>query len=716
MAGDTDTMSVASYSSLTRETAFEYYLSGAPSQILYGDAMPTGETGTYTHLDPRGFLTDIQIVRSGTAQHVAPTRNVAGLVTMQHVNITGEPITYVESDWTYDKLGRVSSQIDKTSAGTAAEQALTYLGNDDLATLDQYLGTNHKTFQFGYDTRHQLTSTTETTTTGYFNAAYGYGNAGRLANAFESTLSTPPTGSEVVPRTLDYHYAGDDPEEVTSLVNNAQNGNTHNVGQPYATYTYDEVGNQLTRCVATSPFGAVSSPCNGEETDYVYDGKDQLRRATKKLNGVVQGSEEYWYGGGGQRMITVKRDASGNKTEMIWWIDDVEAHYDPSGTNTLTYSHVSLGTPLARVARTSSTDAPLEYQFHGLGNSTLAAISETGTINASFSYAPFGEIIEATDAGSGNNAGIEAHRRRVNDKYVDEISDLAYYGFRYYDKALIGWTQADPLYRFVPEARYSYPRRGNLYGFSLNNPLRYIDPDGRDSWTRGAQHWTRNTRNYALQAALAKNAKGAVYGAPTMDFGGSASGAAKTSEIPAPTVAPGDYTGYAPIDFVEFLVDEIESGEAEEFLSTVADKFEEAASSIGGAAEEAIDKVEEAASAVKNVAEGAIETLGEGITFYHGSDVESVTSLVENNAVDQSAAAELGGGDVFWMTTNLEKAGMFASANPAGGQPAIAGLQLSIDTVQSMQASGAVEISGDVAQFHDWDELNRVCRFFKVDF
>ncbi len=67
----------------------------------------------------------------------------------------------------------------------------------------------------------------------------------------------------------------------------------------------------------------------------------------------------------------------------------------------------------------------------------------------------------------------------MNDKYVDAATGLAYYGARYYDKTLVGWTQMDPLYRFVPDARWSAPRRGNVYAFTLQNPLRYTDPDGR---------------------------------------------------------------------------------------------------------------------------------------------------------------------------------------------------------------------------------------------
>src|SRR5262245_24303632 len=64
-------------------------------------------------------------------------------------------------------------------------------------------------------------------------------------------------------------------------------------------------------------------------------------------------------------------------------------------------------------------------------------------------------------------------------KEHDELTSLSYYGARYYDRLTLSWMQADPLYRFVPDLAWDEPRRANLYSFSLNNPLKYYDPDGR---------------------------------------------------------------------------------------------------------------------------------------------------------------------------------------------------------------------------------------------
>jgi RHS repeat-associated protein len=377
-------------------------------------------------------------------------------------------MTFIESNWTYDKLGRVASQIVQQGPGPTqvARQDLAYFGNDDPSTLDDWLGaTNHKQFHYTFDLRHQLLGVSESAQGGVFGATYTFGNAGRFRTALETAASLP--NSDVKPRSVSYVYGdANDRERVTALTNTID-------GTTYASYSCDEAGNQIHRAYAAT----------GESWDFVYDGKDHLRRATKKLNNVVTGTEEYWYDGTGIRIAIVKRDASGNKTEMTWFLNETEAHYDGAGNLIHVYSHLSLGTPVARVDRAGNTTTNLEFQFHGLANNTLAAVDQGGTINASFSYAPFGEIVEATDAGGGLGAGVLAHRRRMNDKYLDELTDLAYYQARLYDKTLIAWTQGDPFYRFAPDAAWTQPLRANLYTFDRNNPLRYLDPDGRDSQT-----------------------------------------------------------------------------------------------------------------------------------------------------------------------------------------------------------------------------------------
>jgi RHS repeat-associated protein len=323
-------------------------------------------------------------------------------------------------------------------------------------------------------------------------------------------LSSLPAGSNVIPRDVHYQYAGADPEQVTALNNEG--------GGTFRSYEFDLAGNQTIRCNGTLTAGV----CSGESLHMLYDGKDQLRRVTKKsAGGAVLGSEEYYYDHENRRNLVVRRDAAGTKTEQLWFIGDVEAHYDAAGTFTYSYADLALGTTVARVKR-SGAPYELEFLFHGLASNTIASVDQGGTINASMSYAPFGEIIEASDAGAPN--GLAAHRRRMNDKFVDEVSDLAYYGYRYYDKTSMTWTQSDPLYRFLPEMAWTEPRRSSLYSMTLNNPTRYIDPDGR---------FVGEFATALIDAATAVAAPAAIPGAPAAAVGAAVSSASRLVQLGA---------------------------------------------------------------------------------------------------------------------------------------------------------------------------------------
>jgi RHS repeat-associated protein len=462
------TLQVAGYPTLSRSMNAHLNIFGAPRQIEYRDNIGAGTNQTTLdyNYDARGMPSSLRLHRTGEPSAVLAeqTRNVAGFVTKRRNNTTSP--SFVETNFVYDKLGRVIRQdVQRSQTPTrVVRQDLAYFGNDDPRSLTHYLGATSKVFNYAYDVRGQLTSVA-TTTAGYFNATYAYGAGGRFSRATETqTISPRPPGTEVKPRDVSYVYGDADPERVTALTNVSG-------GTTYAGYTYDASGNITKRCYGGSGVPA----CAGESVEYVYDGKDQLRRATRKVNGVVQASEEYWYDMGGARVAVVKRNAAGAKSELIAFVGGVQAHYDSAGTNTKVYSHLSLGTPVARVQR-NATGTSLEYQFHGLADNTIAAVAHNGTVNASFSYAPFGDALETTNAG-GTATGVAAHKRRFNDKYQDDVSGLGYYGARYYDKTLMGWTQADPLYLRLPDMAGN-PRRGNLYQFVLNNPLSYIDPDG----------------------------------------------------------------------------------------------------------------------------------------------------------------------------------------------------------------------------------------------
>jgi RHS repeat-associated protein len=68
-----------------------------------------------------------------------------------------------------------------------------------------------------------------------------------------------------------------------------------------------------------------------------------------------------------------------------------------------------------------------------------------------------------------------SRRGQFTGKERDSETGLDYFGARYFSGAQGRFTTADPL---MASARASNPQTWNRYSYALNNPLRYVDPDG----------------------------------------------------------------------------------------------------------------------------------------------------------------------------------------------------------------------------------------------
>ncbi|MCL4228003.1 MAG: hypothetical protein KJZ91_26355 [Myxococcales bacterium] len=217
-----------------------------------------------------------------------------------------------------------------------AKQQLDYFGQDDPSRLRHWLGSAYYDFAYEFDRRHQLAGVAEDG--GRMDAAYTFTTAGKLASA--DVLGTPAPGGELVARKVTYEYASPaDPEAVSALRDDQ--------GGALRSYTYDTVGSMVTR-----------SSGGGTPEEFVYDGEDQLRRATRTGSGA--GVEEYFYDHAGQRAAVVTRDAGGAVESVRVFFGDAEVVLSPTGWVTKAHAHLSLGTPVARITDRSE----LELQYH----------------------------------------------------------------------------------------------------------------------------------------------------------------------------------------------------------------------------------------------------------------------------------------------------------------------------------------------------------------
>ncbi|MET1256555.1 RHS repeat-associated core domain-containing protein [Aliikangiella maris] len=107
------------------------------------------------------------------------------------------------------------------------------------------------------------------------------------------------------------------------------------------------------------------------------------------------------------------------------------------------------------------------FHFDHLG-STIGSSDGHGNIEYEH-YEPFGRPVVMAD-GNGNE-------QWYNSKPYDYDTGLSYYGSRYYDSEIGRFVSIDP----APVLADS-PRSFGRYTYTINNPYKYVDPDGELIW------------------------------------------------------------------------------------------------------------------------------------------------------------------------------------------------------------------------------------------
>jgi RHS repeat-associated protein len=114
------------------------------------------------------------------------------------------------------------------------------------------------------------------------------------------------------------------------------------------------------------------------------------------------------------------------------------------------------------------------YHLDATGN-VLAVTNQAGQVVETHDYLPFGEELCGNAPCSGPAAG---QPKRFTGKERDVETGLDYFGARYYRANLGRFTTVDP--QLDAKKALFDPQRWNRYAYVSNNPLRYVDPDGRE--------------------------------------------------------------------------------------------------------------------------------------------------------------------------------------------------------------------------------------------
>ena len=114
-----------------------------------------------------------------------------------------------------------------------------------------------------------------------------------------------------------------------------------------------------------------------------------------------------------------------------------------------------------------------------LGTTRLVT-DATGAVAECHDHLPFGEEVgNGVDARGACFSGDTEPEKKFTAKERDDESGLDYFGARYMSSAQGRFTSTDPLGANL--VRVLNPQRWNMYGYAVNNPLAFTDPDGRDA-------------------------------------------------------------------------------------------------------------------------------------------------------------------------------------------------------------------------------------------
>lgn len=210
------------------------------------------------------------------------------------------------------------------------------------------------------------------------------------------------------------------------------------------TYVYDANGNLI----------------NGDGKYYEYNDANQL---VKVRHGDQSGPAiaEYFYDYTGQR---VKKIEDGLTTYYIGKYYETKVSGD---TKTNTSYFFANG---ERVAKKDPLGNMYYYHSDHLGGTNVLTDSG-GNLVERIKYYPFGEIREG-----GNE------KYSFTGKEKDRSTDYYYFEARYYNPEFKHFTQADTA---LPDI-YN-PQNLNRYSYVVNNPLRFIDPNGHSAI--GTNEW-----------------------------------------------------------------------------------------------------------------------------------------------------------------------------------------------------------------------------------
>jgi RHS repeat-associated protein len=183
---------------------------------------------------------------------------------------------------------------------------------------------------------------------------------------------------------------------------------------------------------------------------YGFNDANQLSNITDCAGATLA---QYWYDESGQRIKSVE-----NGVTTYYPFPEYETQVGGSNPGNTSYFYVNG----ERVARKDPDGSMHYYSGNQLG-STVLVTNSTGVVEENTKYLPYGKIL----------SGGTKTKYLFNSKELSVLSNLYYYGARYYNPELMRFIQPDGITSNVYD-----PQILNPYNYVKNNPLKYKDSSG----------------------------------------------------------------------------------------------------------------------------------------------------------------------------------------------------------------------------------------------
>jgi RHS repeat-associated protein len=374
----------------------------------------------------------------------------------------------VNTSYGYDALNRLSTVTDNAPvSGARPATGVTTYSYDAAGNLAGYLYPNQVQTAYTYNALNRLTdvSATKASTT-LASYAYTLGAAGNRVSVTEQSG-----------RSISYGY-----DALYRLVSETISNDPVSAGNGSIGYSYDAVGNRLTRTSTLAAVPATTSSVDANDrlasdsydnngntvssnsNTYQYDSENRL----VTLNAGTAGEVRYVYDGDGNRVA--KTAGTGAAAVTTTYLVDTQ---NPTGYAQVVEEVVSgsvqrvyvLG--LMRMSQQQQVSGNWQTSFYGYdGHGSVRQLTDSnGAVTDSYTYDAFGNLIART--------GATANDYLYAGEQVDAALGMYYLRARYMNPASGRFWTMDSF-----EGVTNEPSSLHKYLYAAANPVNKTDPSG----------------------------------------------------------------------------------------------------------------------------------------------------------------------------------------------------------------------------------------------